>query len=456
MKTFILLLFLVTLSSCEFSNIFSKINPRNKLVVVTKNSPTTYYFDRYDDESGFEYELVKAFAAATGRDLKILTASNISEMKSMLDTNKVDLIASGISLTEKRIKDKWQFGPVYARTKELLICRKGVRIEAKKESSYLGKKLFVVNNSTYVNSLQEAGFDLKFWKKIDTNTEELLERIENQEIDCTVSDEHIYQLQRKFTENLISLGSIQKEQNLAWVLDPKNKLLKDQLDKWMFDFLESGKLEDVYEKYYGYSNYKFNHFDIQTFNERIVERLPKYIKTFKKAAKKYNFPWELIAAVSYQESHWDETAISPTGVRGLMMLTRKTARLMKVNRLIPEQSVDGGVRYLLNLHKTLPKSIKEPDRTWISLAAYNVGLGHIFDVRRLIRQNRGEPDSWKEIKFYLPYLSKEKVYRKLKYGYARGYEPVKYVRRIRTYYEILKNLANKEQEQAIETEKSAK
>ena len=199
----------------------------------------------------------------------------------------------------------------------------------------------------------------------------------------------------------------------------------------------------VYEKYYGYSNYKFNHFDIQTFNERILERLPKYKDIFVKAAKKYNFPWELIAAVSYQESHWDERAVSPTGVRGLMMLTRKTARLMKVNRLVPEQSVDGGVRYLLSLHKTLPKSIKEPDRTWVSLAAYNVGLGHIFDVRRLIRQSRGEPNSWKEIKFYLPYLSKEKVYRNLKYGYARGYEPVKYVRRIRTYYEILKNLDNK-------------
>lgn len=443
MKASILLFLLAFNTSCDFKKLFSSFSPDSQLVAVTKNSPTTYYFDRYDDKSGFEYELLKAFAEASGRKLKLLTASNISEMKSLLDKNKVDVIASGISVTEERIKANWQFGPVYAQTKELLICRKGVRIQAKKESSYLGKKLVVVNKSTYVSSLQEAGFDLKFWQKQDTNTEDLLDRVESQEIDCTVSDEHIYQLQRKFTENLINLGPIQKSQSLAWVIDPKNIKLKEQLDKWMFDFLESGKLEDVYEKYYGYSNYKFNHFDIQTFNERILERLPKYKDIFVKAAKKYNFPWELIAAVSYQESHWDETAVSPTGVRGLMMLTRKTARLMKVNRLVPEQSVDGGVRYLLSLHKTLPKSIKEPDRTWVSLAAYNVGLGHIFDVRRLIRQSRGEPNSWKEIKFYLPYLSKEKVYRNLKYGYARGYEPVKYVRRIRTYYEILKNLDNK-------------
>lgn len=443
MKASILLFLLAFNASCDFKKLFSSFSPDSQLVAVTKNSPTTYYFDRYDDKSGFEYELLKAFAEASGRKLKLLTASNISEMKSLLDKKKVDVIASGISVTEERIKANWQFGPVYAQTKELLICRKGVRIQAKKESSYLGKKLVVVNKSTYVSSLQEAGFDLKFWQKQDTNTEDLLDRVESQEIDCTVSDEHIYQLQRKFTENLINLGPIQKSQSLAWVIDPKNKKLKEQLDKWMFDFLESGKLEDVYEKYYGYSNYKFNHFDIQTFNERILERLPKYKDIFVKAAKKYNFPWELIAAVSYQESHWDETAVSPTGVRGLMMLTRKTARLMKVNRLVPEQSVDGGVRYLLSLHKTLPKSIKEPDRTWVSLAAYNVGLGHIFDVRRLIRQSRGEPNSWKEIKFYLPYLSKEKVYRNLKYGYARGYEPVKYVRRIRTYYEILKNLDNK-------------
>jgi membrane-bound lytic murein transglycosylase F len=206
----------------------------------------------------------------------------------------------------------------------------------------------------------------------------------------------------------------------------------------MFDFLNSGKMEALYEKYYGHSDKRFNRFDVQTFRKRKQERLGKFLHLFKEASKKYNVPWELIAAISYQESHWDPSAVSPTGVRGLMMLTRQTARLMRVNRLKVEESIDGGVRYFLRVKSRLPKSIKEPDRTWVALAAYNVGIGHIFDVRSLIRKNRGNPNSWKEIKFYLPYLAKEKVYSQLRYGYARGWEPVSYVKRIRTYYEILK------------------
>lgn len=411
---------------------------KKKLVAVTKNSPTTYYFDRYDLESGFEYELLKSFAAAVDMELDIRVEAHIDKMRIGLDSGEFQILASGLTITKERKEMGWEFGPSYAKTKEVLICRKGIRIDPKDIDTYKDRKLVVVAGSSYLSSLVGQGYKLEHWSQQDINTEEALALVESSEYDCTVADEHIYKTQARYAENLVRRNSLSNERSLAWVISPEDKIMKEKLNRWMFDFLSSGKLEALYEKYYGYVDPKFNRFDVKTFRERKKERLDVYKKLFQEAGKKYDVPWELIAAISYQESHWDPSAVSPTGVRGLMMLTRETARLMGVNRLKVKESIDGGVRYLKMIKARLPKGIKEPDRTWISLAAYNVGIGHIFDVRGLIRDNRGNPDIWKEIKFYLPYLSKEKVYRKLRYGYARGWEPVKYVKRIRTYYEILK------------------
>lgn len=433
----IILLFALGIAIGLASFWFKGFQRSKKLVAITKNSPTTYFYDRYDQQSGFEYEMLKSFADALGKKLEVKVVNHIDKMKYLLDQGEADLIAAGITRTEKRESGDWVFGPTYARTKEIIVCRRGIRIKAG-DPKNTELKLFVVAGSSYVKSLEAANFDLNHWKQKEMSTEEALNLVENAEADCTVSDEHIYRTQSRFAEQLIRRQDLSKERGLAWVLGKDLSQNPGVLERWMFDFLNTGKMEALYEKYYGHSDKRFNRFDVQTFRKRKEERLGQFVDLFKAASRKYNVPWELIAAISYQESHWDPSAVSPTGVRGLMMLTRQTARLMRVNRLKVEESIDGGVRYFLRVKSRLPKSIKEPDRTWVALAAYNVGIGHIFDVRSLIRKNRGNPNSWKEIKFYLPYLAKEKVYSQLRYGYARGWEPVSYVKRIRTYYEILK------------------
>ena len=451
-RIFILLLLILFITFLLWSYFTQhKQESGNVLRVVTKNSPTTFYYDRYDSKSGFEYEMLKAYSEASGKLLELKIVSDIQSMHQLLKEKKVDLIANGISITQKRLDQAWVFGPVYAKTKEVLICRRGVSIFPGESAGQ--KKLLVVKGSSYIKTLKENGYTIEDWTQLQTNTEELLGMVENMEADCTVSDEHIYRNQARSAENLVLKKTLKSGIELAWVIGEHKKELKKEIEKWMFDYLSSGKLEVLYEKYYGHTDPKYNHYAAQTFMERKTQRLGHYIRFFKEASKKYDMPWELIAAISYQESHWDPEAVSPTGVRGMMMLTRQTARLMKVNRLKVEESIDGGVRYFLYIKGRLPKSIKEPDRTWISLAAYNVGIGHIYDVRKLIRKNRGNPDSWKEIKFYLPYLSKKNVYKNLRYGYARGWEPVKYVKRIRNYYEILKNI---EEDEILDLEQKAK
>ena len=160
---------------------------------------------------------------------------------------------------------------------------------------------------------------------------------------------------------------------------------------------------------------------------------------FVEAAQRYQLDWRLLAAMSYQESYWNPRAVSPTGVRGIMMLTEATARQLGVpDRMDVRQSVHGGGAYLRTLIDRLPADIPEPDRTWMALASYNVGYNHLEDARILTQKQGADPNKWNDLKERLPLLAKAAWYTKTKHGYARGYEPVQLVNRIRTYYEVLK------------------
>ncbi|GJL48915.1 MAG: hypothetical protein NPIRA01_01420 [Nitrospirales bacterium] len=195
---------------------------------------------------------------------------------------------------------------------------------------------------------------------------------------------------------------------------------------------------------------------LSTFEERkflrhIKTRLPQYREEFYLAGKKYGVPWVLLAAQAYQESHWNRNAVSPTGVRGIMMLTLDTASDLGItNRLDPRKSISGGARYLARLYANLPSNVKDPDRMYFALAAYNVGMGHIKDAQLLATRLKKDKTRWDHLETVLPLLAKKKYYKTLPNRYARGWEPVHYVKRIRAYREILQFL---EQQQASLPEK---
>ncbi len=186
-------------------------------------------------------------------------------------------------------------------------------------------------------------------------------------------------------------------------------------------------------------------YEIKTFLNHISTRLPNYRAEFQEASKKTGIPWVLLAAVGYQESKWNRHAISPTGVRGLMMLTRSTAADLGIkNRLDPKKSIAGGARYLSRLYKRLPTSILQPDRMAFALASYNVGLGHVKDAQMLGKRLGKNPYRWDDLEEVLPLLAKKQYYEDLPHRYARGWEPVKYVNRIREYRKILEQVVKQE------------
>ena len=225
-------------------------------------------------------------------------------------------------------------------------------------------------------------------------------------LDYTVVDSNQFQLIRGQFPNLNVAFDISKPEKIAWAFPlGEDHSLYNEAVKFLAELKSTGVLEQLQDKHFGYSK-QLDYVGICTFWHHADTRLPKLIKSFHLAAKKYNLDWKLLAAVAYQESHWNKHAVSPTGVRGIMMLTKATAKQMNVtNRLDPEQSIEGGAHYLSTRIKKIPKRIEEPDRTWMALAAYNIGFGHLEDARILTQQQGGDPDKWIDVKQRLPLLA---------------------------------------------------
>lgn len=405
--------------------------------MVTRNAPTTFY-ELHDEKTGFEYEMASAFAKTLDVKPRFIIKDNTSEILAALSSGEAHLAAAGLTKTEKR-QDNFLFGPIYQEVQQQVVCRRG-GANPKKVEELNGFNLRIASGTSYEEKILrlEKKYPVIEWNiDHEADTETLLEEVWLKKIDCTVSDSTIVAINRRYYPELRVRFDLGEPQHLAWALPSQADDLQDQVEDWFSDYKESGELDALLEKYYGFIEV-FDYVDTRRFVRRIRTVLPKYRHVFKKAAAKYNLDWELLAAQAYQESHWRSRAKSPTGVRGIMMLTLTTAKEVGIkSRLNPEQSIWGGAKYFNNLHKRIPDSVTEPDRTWFALAAYNVGMGHLYDARELARRLDKDPDQWHDLSEVLPLLSRKKYYKDLKHGYARGSEPVRYVQRIRDYHDIL-------------------
>ncbi|KZN33076.1 hypothetical protein N480_24445 [Pseudoalteromonas luteoviolacea S2607] len=430
---------LTLLGGCDKTppNQLQQVKANNKLKVGTLVGPATYYQGSTEEE-GFEFELAGAFAQELGVKLEIIPFFNLEKLFESLEQGQIDIIASGISYHSSRAKN-FRFGPYYREISQKLVYKQGK--SRPRHYGQLDAPVTVLANSHHLLSLQEAKVDnpnLNWQTTTLLDQEELLLGILNDEIDYTIVDSHSLALFRRYHPNLSIAFSVTQSDPIAWVM-------KQQADDSLFALLMpffakvqySGQLATLEEKYFGHVT-RFNYVNTVAFVEASKQTLPKYAEWFKTYSKQYNLDWRLLAALSYQESMWNPRAKSPTGVRGIMMLTQSTAKSVGVkHRLKPEQNIRGGARYLANLISRVPDEITNPDRTWLALAAYNVGMGHVRDALKLTAQQGGDPNSWADVKKRLPLLTKKRYYRSTRYGYARGDVAVHYVDNIRRYFDAL-------------------
>jgi membrane-bound lytic murein transglycosylase F len=420
-----------------FKNDLQAIQARGALRVVTRNNATCFYEGPHRKE-GFEYDLVSAFAAHLGVELELTILDSETAMLAELMDGRVDVIAAGF-LASEDLRTHVAFGPVYHEIEHLVVGRRGGP-DPRSVAELVNQSIWVMAGAFHekqLNILKKDHPRLSWLRMSDTESEELLEMVWKGVIPLTMTDSNTLAVNRRYYPELLVHLSVGPSQPLAWVFHDQSHHLQDAAERWFAEPGTQDLLQGLKQHYYGHLE-NFDYVDITTFRTRLKKRLPAYRKYFEAAAAENDLDWKLIAAQSYQESHWNPKARSFTGVRGMMMLTLKTAHDMGVtNRLNAEQSILGGARYLARLYRKIDAAVPEPDRLFMALAAYNVGWGHLEDARRLCIRLDKNANAWSDIRATLPLLRLKKYYKSLPHGYARGNEPVRYVDRIRTYHRIM-------------------
>jgi membrane-bound lytic murein transglycosylase F len=410
------------------------------LEVATRNGSTTYYLDRHENAIGPEYSLVSKFAQSKGWEVEWTMYESTAEVMDALESGATHLAAAGLTHLPSRT-ERFTQGPAHTEITEQLVCHRELRPMPRLPENIAGVEIRVTAKSSYVETLDKLAGQhegIAFAEDDELTTEVLLSEVAEQDLDCTVADSNIVQVMRRHFPHLEVAMNLTSGNNLGWYAPNAFKDVADTAHEWMNSPAGDEAIGDMETRYYSYIG-EFDFVDLRALSRRIDDRLPDYKEQFVEAEEKTGMPADLLAALSYQESHWDPAAVSPTGVRGIMMLTRNTAESLGVtDRLDPQAAIDGGARYLADRHRRLPDTIPEPDRTFLALASYNIGRGHLLDARQLARNLGKNPDSWEDMSEVLPLKADKRYYPSTRYGYARGYEPVHYVQRIRNYRDVIR------------------
>jgi membrane-bound lytic murein transglycosylase F len=431
-------------------SILDQVLDTGELRVVTRDSPTSYTIGP-DGPAGPEFDLVQAFADDLGVALVIDPVASISEILPKLVSGEAHMAAAGLSIIDSRL-EFLNFGHPYKSVDVHLIYRLGTG-KPRSIDDILDRSIEVVASSSHVDllvSLQEAYPALSWTENADVEFAELLTKVATGDVELTVADSPDFDIQRHFYPDLRIALDLEIGDPIAWAF---RKVSADTLLARADDFLiqsdRSGLLAQVHDRYYGHTK-KFDYVGTRNFIRHYRNRLPRYREWFEQAGAEWGVDWRLLAAIGYQESHWRSQAVSPTGVRGIMMLTLDTAEYLGLDdRLDPRSSIFGGARYYARQTERVADTVAEPDRTWMALAAYNVGFNHIKDARMIVEWDGGDPDTWVDLSKALPLLARRKWYSLVPFGYARGWEPVLYVNNIRAYYNILRWLTEKEENPEI-------
>ncbi|MEQ1639046.1 MAG: membrane-bound lytic murein transglycosylase MltF [Methylococcales bacterium] len=425
-------------SSFGLPNQLEKIKRSGVLRVLTRIDPTTYY-QNPEGLNGLEYDLVNLFAKRLGVSVEYIVPATFDDILWQITRKKADIAAAGITVTEQR-QQVMRFTQPYQYITEQLLYHLSNK-KPKQLSDLDTGILELVKNTSHVETftrLQQRRPNLSWLTNAELDSNGLIYLLNAGLIDYTVSDSNQIELIHRFYPNVAVAFDVSEFLPIAWALsqDDDNSLF-DEVNRFFSDIKHNHTLDQLLDRYYSHTS-RLSDYENCKFREHINSRLPRYQALFKKAAEQHQLDWRLLAAIAYQESHWQADISSGTGVKGVMMVTQDTADLVGIdNRDNAKQSIMGGTQFLKHRIDQITPEIPEPDRTWFAIAAYNVGAGHLEDARILTLKQKGNPDKWLEVKKRLPLLRNQKWFKQTKLGFARGDEPVVYVENIRSYYDLL-------------------
>lgn len=411
-----------------------QIHERGTLVVTGVSGPTTFY-KTANGTQGLQYELARLFAEELGVKLVMMDATNSNGVLRALKHDSTDLAITGLASDDARL-NRLRTAPPYMEVDEQLIQRLDRPLPASFDSLENARIGTIAGSSEAqrLKALTRWRPDLTVVEFNNLDPMDLLQRLDERELDYVAMNSNEFDARRALFPQVGVALNLQENSELAWALvKTHDKSLFNAAQAFLARKQADGTLDRLVA-FYGQGT-TFDPYSIRSFQRDIATRLPRYQPHFEKSAQKQGLDWRLLAAIAYQESHWQPNAVSPTGVQGIMMLTNDTASHFGIaDRTNVPESIRGGATYYRMISNNLPASVHEPDRTWMALAGYNMGPAHIDRARKLAQRAGDDADKWLVVSQYLRQMAQEarRNGRNIPVGQA-----LLYVQQVRRYYDSL-------------------
>lgn len=435
-----------------------QIKERGKLVALTGYGLNSYFIYK-GTPMGYEYELLEMLSRELGVKLEIVVVEDTHDIYQKLNTGQGDIIADNLIVTKEseRVAD---FTIPHNHSRQVLIQKKPsnwrsldpATLDKKLIRNTLdltGKEVHVRKESAYFarmeNLSEEIGSDIKIVTVSgDTATEDLIRLVAEGKIPYTIADENVALVNQTYYPDVDVSTPVSFPQRIAWAVRESSPDLLEAVNKWISRIRKEPVYLAIYNKYY--RNYKILEPNIACRRQMTCgKNLSQYDNLIVQHAKEIGWDWRLLAALIYQESHFDPSAKSWAGATGLMQLMPMTAQHFGVtDPNNPVENLRGGTKYLKWLDAYWKEQIPDKDeRLKFVMASYNVGQEHVADAVRLAAKYNRNPKVWDDNVAYFilqksnPKFSTDPV---VKYGYCRGAEPFNYVVQILERYEHYKKL----------------
>lgn len=413
---------------------WESIKQHGRLRMLTLNNPASYFIWR-GELMGFDLDLVRAFAKQHGLHVSVIIKDDIDQLIAALKNGEGDMIAASLTKTQQRQQQGLSFSRPYLKVSEQLVGREGSPSIDNWEQ--LGTRAIGINPSTVfyhrLTQLQQTHPNITLQLAPGSTTENLIEQMMNHSFYATVADSHLLAIEQAHREDLTVLMELKQQSDIAWALRPEQKNLREKLNRFIKKEYRGLFYNVTFNKYFKNSRRMKTHQADRLTND---QQLSPYDHLIKPLAKQYAMDWRLLVAQMYQESKFDPNAKSFAGALGLMQVMPRTAREFGYKNLQnPSQGIEAGVAYMHWLEARFPGELDFQERVFFTLAAYNAGAGHVRDARRLAKQQGLDPNRWFDhVEKAMLMLSKPEHYKKARFGYVRGSEPVHYVKSIRDRY----------------------
>lgn len=423
--------FALLLSAC------SRLDPPEKSgeLVVAVRADSVFYQEASGEEqaSGIEHDLAQAFADELRVKVRFIPARDTTELIDLVRSRKVHFAAAAPALGG--VADIRSTPPL--RESRGLLVQHADSTPLDDIESLAGHSVEVLPGAPELQSIRQLQAQLAITEVPEASEIDLLARVASRRSDLAAVDRAHYDVAVNFYPDLAIARELPEKVAYVWAFHAKDVALQAKAEDFIARIRGDGRLSRLHDRYFGHIK-RVGANNMAQFLQLMQTRLPHFRREFHQAQLLTGLDWRLLAALAYQESNWDPLATSPTGVRGMMMLTEDTADRLRVsNRLDPHQSILAGARYLADLIEAMPEEAEDPDRNWLALAAYNIGQGHFNGAVAIAKGLKRDPASWYEMKQVLPLLSRPQYYNRLKSGKARGGEAVIMVENIRNFYNVL-------------------